>query len=61
MNNEKREYLVQGLNNNIVVDCITTYSIEGARLKSTGGWSTWFESIAVYDISNPSAPIKIYL
>jgi hypothetical protein len=54
-----KEYLIQGLNNGEVEDCLHAYGIESAKDKMQGGWASWFESLILFDISNPMQPVKI--
>jgi|TARA_Y100000310_G_scaffold232223_1_gene234975 hypothetical protein len=52
----KKEYLIQGTSEGLVTDCLTCYGEESLNEKLNGGWASWFEELAVYDVTNPSAP-----
>jgi len=57
--NTQTEYLIQGLEDGIVKDCLTAYGFESMEQKASGNWSTWFEEVAIYDITNPASPVFI--
>ena len=54
-----KEYLIQGSNNGLVEDCLHAYGIENAMDKMQGGWASWFESLSLFDITNPMQPVKM--
>ena len=53
------EYLIQGFNDGKIDDCLTCYSEKSLSDKLKGSWASWFEELAVYDITQPMNPIFI--
>ena len=54
-----KEYLIQGVNEGQVEDCLTCNCEDSLKDKLNGSWCSWFEELAIYDITNPVQPIFI--